>query len=216
MYTKRHAGDVVKGATLVERINGQKWIVKCECGEMFVGQPSSMSGLCKKCAMKRMGENRTIHGESPDTGKNASRLYSIWLGMRTRCNNPNADSFKFYGERGVKVCDEWSSYISFKNWALSHGYDESLTLDRIDCNGDYSPGNCRWATLIEQGNNKRSNHMITYKGKTQTLAEWSRETGIPYHTLKRRINNSRFTVEEALTLPPKIGNNQWASNYGKV
>ena len=151
---------------------------------------------------------RKIHMESPHHGKNATRLYGIWLGMRARCNIPNYHDYKYYGLRGIKVCDEWNDYLAFKEWAINNGYADNLTLDRIDVNSNYCPGNCRWATKTEQGNNRRNNHLLTYNGETKTLKEWSDVSGIPYSTLKRRINVYGFTVKEALTLPVKMGNNQ--------
>lgn len=146
--------------------------------------------------------------ESPHKGKNATRLYGIWLGMRTRCNNPNHKDFKYYGQRGIKVCDEWNNYLTFKKWSLEHGYADNLTLDRTDSDGDYCPDNCRWVTRIEQGRNRRSNHLLTYNGETKTMTEWSELSGISYGVLKARINSYGFSVEEALTMPVKQGNNQ--------
>lgn len=128
--------------------------------------------------------------------------------MRSRCNNPKSHEYRLYGGRGISVCKEWDNYLDFKEWSTTHGYANDLTIDRIDVNGDYCPQNCRWVTWKEQGRNKRANHMLTYNGVTKTMVEWSEETGIPYHTLKGRINCYHFSVEEALTLPVHNGNNQ--------
>lgn len=200
-YTHRNVGDVVNGAVLLEKINNQRWIMRCKCGNTFISQPSGTSGICRECAIKLAADKKRIHGESPNSKKNASRLYRIWLGMKSRCNNPRVDSYPQYGGRGIKVCNEWNDYLAFKEWAISNGYCDNLSIDRIDTNGDYTPQNCRWATLVEQGNNKRNNHLLTLDGKTQTMAEWSREVGIPYSTLKRRINNYGWTTRNALTIP---------------
>jgi len=120
-----------------------------------------------------------------------TRLYRIWSHMKNRCNSPNSDNYKRYGYRGIKVCDEWNnSFKSFKTWALANGYDDNLTLDRKDNNGNYEPDNCRWITLIEQQKN-RSNSTI-FNGKVTTLTELSQLTGIPRTTLSKRLRKGRW------------------------
>ena len=122
------------------------------------------------------------------------RLQSIFLHMKDRCYNPNFKEYKHYGGRGITVCDEWQTPHSwkggraFKKWALENGYADNLTLDRIDVNKGYSPENCSWVSMKEQQNNKRNNRVITYKGKTQTIAQWSEETGLPFKTIQNRLN----------------------------
>lgn len=122
------------------------------------------------------------------------RLQGIFLHMKDRCYNPKFKDYKNYGGRGITVCDEWQTLHSwkggraFKKWALENGYADNLTLDRIDVNKGYSPENCRWVTMKEQQNNKRNNRVITYNGKTQTIAQWSRETGLPFKTIQNRLN----------------------------
>ena len=198
-YTRRRAGDCVNGAILIERVNGRLWKMKCSCGEIFVAQPSDSKGVCRKCAMEKLSEERTKHGESPKQGKrNASKLYSIWVNMRNRCSNPENKSFAYYGGRGISVCDEWNEFLNFEKWAIQNGFEENLTLDRIDVNGNYEPENCRWISRKEQMRNTRSNHLLTYNGDTKTMAEWAEITGIPYSTLKQRINKYNYSVEKAL------------------
>lgn len=98
------------------------------------------------------------------------------------------------------VCDEWKSdFIAFRDWAIANGYQESLTLDRVDNNGNYEPSNCRWETHQNQCNNTRRNHLLTFNGETHTIAEWARIKGIRCDTLERRINASGWSVEKALT-----------------
>lgn len=198
-YTRRKAGDCVNGAILIERVNGRLWKMKCSCGEIFVAQPSDSKGVCRKCAMEKLSEERTKHGESPKQGKrNASKLYSIWVNMRNRCSNQENKSFAYYGGRGISVCDEWNEFLNFEKWAIQNGFEENLTLDRIDVNGNYEPENCRWISRKEQMRNTRSNHLLTYNGDTKTMAEWAEITGIPYSTLKQRINKYNYSVEKAL------------------
>ena len=130
-----------------------------------------------------------IHGMSKRNGK-AHPIYNSWSSMKDRCNNHNSQAYGNYGGRGISVCKEWNdSFENFLKWAIESGYNEGMTLDRIDNNKGYSPENCRWATKFQQGRNKRNNHLITYNGKTQCIAAWSEETGIRRDTLLYRINH---------------------------
>ena len=129
-----------------------------------------------------------------------TRLQEIYYSMKKRCYNKNQVHYKSYGGRGITVCDEWrDNSKSFYNWALSHGYSDKLTLDRIDVNKGYSPENCRWATWEEQRNNKRNNRVISFNGKSLTLKQWSLELDIPYYVLEHRLNAHHWTVEKAFT-----------------
>lgn len=208
-YANRRPGDVINNnAVLLERVDNRLWKIRCACGNVYVAQPSTSSGRCRDCGYREVAKNVTIHGESSVNGKRASRLYNIWLGMRQRCTNSNKPCYSLYGGRGIYVDHCWDNYLAFKEWAIESGYSDGLTLDRIDVNGGYSPSNCRWATQKEQMRNTRKNHLIDFNGEVKTLAEWAEEAGLPYHTLKRRINNYGFTIEEALTIPANKGNNQ--------
>lgn len=129
-----------------------------------------------------------------------TRLYNIWRKMKNRCFSPGCDAYERYGGRGITVCQEWSSFKNFRKWALENGYKDDLSIDRIDNNGNYCPENCRWATAKQQMNNKSDNHLITFKGKTQTLAQWSEELEINRYTLFNRIDRG-MSVEEAFTKP---------------
>ena len=206
-YRKRSVGDIIgDGGELIERVNGRLWKIRCKCGNVFVAQPSDSFGRCVECGAKACGDSLRKHGESVHHGtQKATRLYNIWLTMRNRCYNPNSKSFTYYGGRGIYVCDQWNDYVAFKNWALSNGYNDNLSIDRIDVNGNYCPENCRWVTHREQMRNTRNNHLITYNGETKTMAEWSEIVGIKYHTLKRRLNAYGWSVERALSEVPKGG-----------
>lgn len=117
-----------------------------------------------------------------------TRLYEIWKGMKRRCNDSNRKEYRIYGGRGIKVCKEWeTSFTSFRNWALSNGYNDTLTIERNDVNGNYEPLNCRWATKKEQANNKRNNRFLTHNGKTLTIAQWAKELNVHENTLRNRI-----------------------------
>jgi len=165
------------------------WLCKCECGNTKEIVSSLLkSGNTKSCGciMKSILENRnTVHG----LAKKNRRLYNIWCRMRQRCNNSNSSDYDRYGGRGIDVCAEWSSFRSFYNWAINNGYESNLSIDRIDNNGNYQPSNCRWATNIKQARNKRNNHLITYKGETKTLAEWSQITGLDGSLIRYRLKH---------------------------
>ena len=148
---------------------------------------------------------------------NRQRLYRIWTGMKRRCYNRNSDNYPDYGGRGIIICDEWlSSYDTFKTWALSHGYSDELSIDRIDVNGNYEPNNCRWADWETQANNKRPKKRKvkwTIDGITKPARDWCDECGVSYEMAMYRINHMGMSVYEALTTP-KItkGRNQKACN----
>lgn len=133
------------------------------------------------------------------------RLYQLWIGMKMRCYNPSNDSYKNYGGRGIQVCDEWKDdYESFKEWAMSSGYDVGAergqcTIERINLNDNYCPENCTWKTMKEQNNNKRSNRLITFNGETHNLSEWADILGIKYGMLLDRLNKLHWSVEDAFT-----------------
>lgn len=138
-----------------------------------------------------------------------NRLHKIWYDMVRRCTNPKCQAFNRYGERGIKVSEEWLDDKNFIRWAKISGYSPHLTLERIDVNGNYCAQNCKWATYKEQGINKRNNRVVTYQGKTQTISEWSKETGISFQTLKYRLDakmdiNSVFITIDRRKLKRRI------------
>lgn len=135
---------------------------------------------------------KTIHGMS------RSRLYHIWNGMKMRCSNPKAISYKYYGAKGIKVCEEWQSFVPFLQWAIDSGYDDNLTIDRIDSNGDYSPANCRWSTNKEQQNNTSYNRTLEYQGEKHSVMEWSKILGIPHTTLYNRLRRG-WEIDKIIT-----------------
>lgn len=139
-------------------------------------------------------------------------LYYIWKSMKERCNNKNDKSYKNYGGRGIKVCNEWqNNYLTFHNWAFESGYVEEklpngknkLTLDRINVNGDYEPSNCRWITNAEQARNKRNNTKVKYNGTMVNLRDLCDRLNVKYETMYRRIFCSHWDIEKALLQPIK-------------
>lgn len=170
-----------------EKSNNSYWRCRCDCGnETTVIGTSLTSGHTTSCGCKKIEETikrNTTHGESN------TRLYSIWRHMIKRTENPHDERYKYYGGRGIKVCEEWHDYSVFSIWAKENGYDDSLTIERIDVNGNYCPENCTWATKEEQANNKRYCIYVLFMGEKRTLAECSRLSGINYNTLITRYKN---------------------------
>ena len=130
------------------------------------------------------------------------RLYWIWQDMKKRCYNPNCKCFKWYGGKGINVCEEWKdSYPNFKAWALSNGYEDGLTIDRIENYKDYAPFNCQWITQSENSKKRQREGkiiLLEYGGESHGLREWSAITGINQTTLLSRIR-SGWSVERTLT-----------------
>ena len=180
--------------TVIKRVPNKgknaRWGCICSCGEYVeVDGCHLRNGGVKSCGciLKESKWNKT-HGLSN------SRIYEIWHGMKNRCDNGN----KNYGGRGITVCNEWkNSFDTFYEWALNNGYNETLTIDRIDVNGNYCPENCRWATITEQQNNKRTNVIIEYNGVSHTVSEWAKILNIKGETLFKRLKTK--SVEESFT-----------------
>lgn len=162
------------------------WNCKCDCGnQISVLRSSLTSGNTQSCGCykKDLDKTRSIKHKMTKT-----RIFNIWVGMKQRCYNPKSSSYKNYGIRGIKICDEWlQDFMNFYNWSIENGYRENLTIDRIDINGNYEPANCRWITQAEQTRNTRSNVKITINGQTKLLSDWARESGIDRRTISRRI-----------------------------
>lgn len=182
------------------------WLCKCSCGnEKIVRRSHLLSGGVQSCGCVLLEGRGTYKNGWRTHGlwsKN-KRLCKIWNCMLDRCYNENNEHYKHYGQRGIIVCDEWkNSFESFVNWAIENRYAENLTIDRIDVNGNYCPENCRWVTMAEQANNKRTNIFITYNGKTQNIAQWSKELNIKRGCLEQRYHKG-WNVEDIFN--PIIG-----------
>lgn len=136
---------------------------------------------------------KTIHGMSH------SRLYRIWNSMTQRCVNPNTISYPRYGGRGIEVCEEWrKSFVNFRDWAMTHGYADDLTIDRKDNDGKYCQENCRWATAKEQQNHTSYNTLCTHEGVTLNITQWADILGVPrmvlYNRKRRGWDDSRIVT----------------------
>lgn len=172
---------------------------RCDCGAIKIIRGSHLrngqSSSCGCLANELLSERSKTHGMTN------TRLFNIWRGMKNRCNSPGDYHYKWYGARGIKMCDAWKDdFKTFYDWALANGYREGLTIDRMDNNGDYCPENCRWITHEEQMCNTRENVMITYNGKTQCASMWAREMGIRPDTLTQRKRRG-WSDEQAISTP---------------
>lgn len=198
------------GRLTVVELTGKKtksgnaiWLCQCDCGKFTEADSGSLrvgdKVSCGCYTKDRMSVLNKTHG-----GRN-EKLYLVWMNMRRRCNDPKDVNYSNYGGRGIRICHEWENYAEFRKWAIASGYDPNAmksqcTLDRIDVNGNYEPENCRWADLIMQANNKRTNRTITYNGKTQSMKQWSEELGIKYSLLQKRLY-AGWKFEDAISKP---------------
>lgn len=187
---KRYHNYIVLGK-YGEKNNEVLWKCLCDCGKEFIRENSKLSAR-KSCGCIGSGRKKDTTSDCYffTTTKGMSqhsydRLRKEWHSMKDRCK-PQYHNSNIYYERGISVCEEWLIFRNFAIWALENGYDDDLTLDRIDNNKSYSPDNCRWATWKEQNNNKRDNVVIEYRGKSQTLKQWSEELNLNYGMLKAR------------------------------
>lgn len=172
------------------------WNCICDCGKQTVASASNLKrGHTSSCGCKKLGPNLTNTTHGFTTGKNPRATYRVWCGMKARCYNKKNHKYKDYGGRGIKVCQRW---MGFENFLMDMGEKPSRkVIDRINNDGNYEPGNCRWSTHYESCRNKRSNIRITILGKTMVLTDWSKAFGLKSATVRARIKRG-WTVEQAL------------------
>lgn len=194
-------GETFGYLTVIERSGVDKakrnstWLCKCKCGNYSIVQRSALvSGHTSSCGCKNAESKNVTHGMSK------TRLYSEWLSMRKRCNNATKKDFKCYQGKGITVCDEWDkNFIAFKDWALSHGYTDELTIDRIDNDCGYSPDNCRWVTITEQQTNKSNTINVLFNGEYKCLRRICIENGFSYKLAHQRYRTKLKKGEEIIT-----------------
>lgn len=191
-------------------VDGYKKITcRCVCGKEVDVIPFNFKcGRTKSCGCMR---RQLLHDASSklEHTPDLDRLRRIYKGMKQRCINPNIDGYKNYGGRGITVCQEWlDDREAFIAWSLEHGYDNDLSIDRIDVNGNYEPGNCRWATATEQRLNQRPRTepykrsiMFTIDGITKSAIEWCEDFGVTMPFIMYRVRKMGMSPLEALTLP---------------
>lgn len=183
----------------VERNTSNKvqWLCQCDCGNTVkVTTGHLRSGHTKSCGCynrERAIETNITHGMK------GTRIYDIWCDIKKRCYNKNHWAFHRYGGRGIKVCDEWlNDFMNFYTWSMENGYQEHLSIDREDNDGNYEPANCRWTTKVEQMNNTSTNHRITVNGETRTISQWADFLGIKRYRIDSAYKRGK-DLEEYIT-----------------
>lgn len=173
---------------------------QCECGNMKVIRfDYVINGRTKSCGCYRKDNARKQSKERETHHLSNTRLFTIHRLMKRRCYDKRIKQYKNYGGRGIKVCDEWlNSLENFAKWSYANGYNDTLTIDRIDNNGNYEPNNCRWVDNTIQANNKRNNIFLEYNGEKKTIAQWSKELNISYSKMYNRIVKKNMTIENIL------------------
>jgi hypothetical protein len=184
--------------TVIERAETKygktRWLCKCDCGKYTI----TIAHRLLACQTRSCGCTRDlkiVHGMTK------TRLHNEWSIMKRRCLNKNDSSFDRYGGRGIKICDEWkNSFMNFMNWALDNGYNDNLSIERVDVNGDYCPENCKWITMKEQAKNKRNSIIIEHNGETKALVDWCQKYEFPYDKAAHRYRlfkkqNKKITLE---------------------
>lgn len=171
------------------------WLCKCDCGNEKITPTSYLtSGDTSSCGCYRKESelnNLSKFWKKSSIKKEYPRLYRIWIGMKTRCYNKNDKSYRYYGARNIKVCNDWkNNFIRFKDWAISNGYKDDLTIDRINVDGNYEPQNCRWITIQEQNNNKRNTIIVTLNRETNNIKYFSDKYNIEPQKIRDRIKSN--------------------------
>jgi hypothetical protein len=193
-------GMVFSRLTVLCRTENRKgrttWLCRCECGnEAAVWGSCLRSGHTQSCGCfqrERAGHTSIVHGLY------GTRIMSIRKNMIRRCHDPKCPAYYNYGDRGISVCEEWiRDPLAFAEWAWANGYADDLMIDRIENDGNYTPENCRFVDRFTQNNNSRRNRYCVYSGKTYTVAELARVTGVSYSTLLRKITRG-LSAQEAI------------------
>ena len=183
-------------------VQGARWVCRCDCGIIkTIGVKNLRSGSTVSCgcyavkSLKEMVRSKVLtHGHLK--GHKVSPTYRTWVNMISRCTNKNIPNYQDYGGRGIVVCERWRKFTNFLEDMGER--PKGMSIDRIDVNGSYCKENCRWATNVQQSNNRRSNHTITYGDKTLTISQWARELNMKQQTLWRRLNVG-WSIEDAFT-----------------
>lgn len=197
--TGQRFGRLTAMELLPERKNNNRvWRCRCDCGGTADVVVSCLGrGNTRSCGcLQRETAANTGRDSGTKHGKCYSPEYVAWRNMHQRCYNPKRTSYEEYGGRGISVCERWHTFENF--YADMGKRPKNFSLDRIDFDGHYEPGNCRWATHETQQNNRRDTRILEFRGRKQSIAQWAREVGMSKTTLRDRLK-AGMSVEEALT-----------------
>lgn len=164
--------------------------IKCDCGKTKYMRADYIE-KAKSCGCMRKNK----YGLS---SKEYAKLYDVWKNMKNRCFDKKSDRYYAYGKRGITVCDEWLTFHKFATWALEHGWNSSLSIERKNHDGNYTPENCEFIPMSEQAKNKTNNLYITKNGKTLCATEWGKILGINPKTIMKRVHDGKTNVDEIL------------------
>lgn len=212
-------GQVFGRLTVIKRAGSLRgvscWLCKCSCGrERIVTRAHLKQGGTKSCGCYKReklienGQRSGIGERSRKHGDFGTKLYSIWAGVKRRCQNPNTKHYSDYGGRGIRLCDDWQDYINFKKWALASGYADGMSIERIDVNSGYCPENCKWIPRRDQALNRRSSIRLEYGNRSFTVKEAAEALGMKERTVMGRVERG-WTAEQIFET--KLLKNQ----YGK-
>lgn len=180
----------------IEETNTRKtyWLCRCDCGNFKkVRSDSLQSGSIRSCGCLKKEQDAVNLASGQKHLMSHTRIYTIWQGMKSRCCNVHDVRYYSYGGRGITICEDWKDNFSlFYEWAVNNGYDENLTIDRIDNNKGYFPENCRWTDMKTQSRNRTTNIRITIGKSTKTLMEWCEIFELDYKTIYARYNRNGF------------------------
>lgn len=203
---KKHPRDDITGKrfgswTILGYAGNGRWKCLCDCGTERTLQGGQLrNGTSHSCGCKKAERCAAADYKH---GMSKSKIYGVWRGMKGRCTREKDRAYKWYGARGIKVCDDWlKSFEKFYEWAIKNGYEEGLSIDRIDVNGDYGPENCRWATQKEQANNKRNSTFYEVAGENLTVAQAADKYNVSASGLRKRMKKGvelRDAIENILS-----------------
>lgn len=198
-------GGIFGNLTVLERTSESRayFLCQCACGnQKKIRRDHLRNGKIISCGCVRTAGSsaraHVMHAANTTHGKSRTKLHGVWFGIKQRCTNPKSTAFKYYGGKGISICERW---LDFSNFFADLGEPEiGMTLDRINSNGNYEPSNCRWATRKEQMLNTSRNHYLTHNGETMTISQWAEKTGISQKNIGNRIKKG-WPIPEALETP---------------
>lgn len=179
------------------------WICQCDCGNVSEHRSDGLlRGDIKSCGCYKREVSAENVSKNHTHKQSGTRIYRIWQGMKNRCFDINDKRYERYGGRRITICDEWkNNFLAFYQWAMANGYDENLTIDRINNDGNYCPQNCRWATAKEQANNRSTNVHYKIGNVTKLLSEWCELFGLNFNTILARFNREENITMDKLFRP---------------